>query len=72
MSYFDVPLTISDDKRFFMKGTEPFFWLGDTAWLMLRNLKETEIRQYLRNRKDKGYNVIQTNLIWDKIGRAHV
>ena len=46
-----------------MEGDKPFFWLGDTAWLMLLKLNEDEIYTYLRNRKEKGYNVIQTVLI---------
>ena len=46
-----------------MEGDKPFFWLGDTAWLMLLKLDEDEIYTYLRNRKEKGYNVIQTVLI---------
>jgi len=46
-----------------MQGNKPFFWLGDTAWLMLQKLDSEEIRGYLRNRREKGYNVIQTVLV---------
>lgn len=56
-------LHISDNHRYFMEGDEPFFWLGDTAWLMLQKLDREEVRTYLRNRKELGYNVIQTVLV---------
>ena len=56
-------LSISENRRYLMEGDKPFFWLGDTAWLMLLKLDEDEIYTYLRNRKGKGYNVIQTVLI---------
>ena len=56
-------LSISENRRYLMEGDKPFFWLGDTAWLMLLKLNEDEIYTYLRNRKEKGYNVIQTVLI---------
>ena len=56
-------LHVSQNGCYLMQGNTPFFWLGDTAWLMLLKLNEDEIYTYLRNRKEKGYNVIQTVLI---------
>ena len=56
-------LHVSENGRYFMEGEKPFFWLGDTAWLMLQKLNEEDMRTYLRNRKEKGYNVIQTVLV---------
>lgn len=41
----------------------PFFWLGDTGWEMLHRLNRAEIANYLKNRKGKGFNVIQTVII---------
>lgn len=41
----------------------PFFWLGDTGWEMLHRLNRDEIKTYLQNRKEKGFNIIQTVLI---------
>ncbi|MCM1541820.1 MAG: glycoside hydrolase family 140 protein [Blautia sp.] len=55
-------LHISENGRYLMEGEHPFFWLGDTAWLMLQKLDEREMQTYLRNRREKGYNVIQTVL----------
>ncbi|MDN3669355.1 glycoside hydrolase family 140 protein [Echinicola jeungdonensis] len=53
-------LKVSENDRYFVteKG-EPFFWLGDTGWLMFNKLKREETEHYLEDRKQKGYNVIQ-------------
>lgn len=56
-------LHICENGRYFMEGEKPFFWLGDTAWLMLQKLGIEDVAAYLRNRKEKGYNVIQTVLV---------
>jgi hypothetical protein len=52
-------LKISDNKRFLIteKG-EPFFWLGDTAW-MLRVIPPAEVDHYMSNRVQHRFNVIQ-------------
>lgn len=57
------PLRVSDNGRYLMNGEEPFFWLGDTAWLLFQKCTLEEAYIYLKNRKDKGYNVIQAVLI---------
>ena len=51
------------EGRYLKAGEEPFFWLGDTAWLMLQKLDEEEIKLYLKNRAGLGYNVIQAVLV---------
>ncbi|MBQ7678664.1 MAG: DUF4038 domain-containing protein [Butyrivibrio sp.] len=56
-------LRVSDNGKYLMEGEKPFFWLGDTAWLMLLRFSEEEIDVYLRNRAEKGYNIIQTVLV---------
>lgn len=63
MSWNRGTLRVSENGRYLMEGEQPFFWLGDTAWLMLQKLDMEEIRRYLRNRREKGYNVIQTVLV---------
>ena len=55
------PLRVSG--RYFMEGDKPFFWLGDTAWLLFHRLNLEEAYQYLRNRKELGFNVIQAVLV---------
>lgn len=64
-------LKISENQKYLMEGNKTFFWLGDTAWLMLQKLTKEEIRMYLRNRKEKGYNVIQTVLAHTIPGEKH-
>lgn len=56
-------LHVSENGKYLIQGERPFFWLGDTAWLMLQKLSEEDMRTYLRNRAEKGYNVIQTVLV---------
>jgi len=46
----------------YQDGT-PFFWLADTGWEMLHRLNRNEIDTYLENRKNKGFNVIQTVIV---------
>src|SRR5437763_4406510 len=41
----------------------PFFWLGDTGWELFHRLKLEEINQYLANRSQKGFTVIQAVLL---------
>ena len=42
---------------------DPFFWLGDTGWLLFEKLKREEAEKYLENRRQKGFNVIQVMLL---------
>lgn len=53
-------LKISDNQHFLMfeDGT-PFFYLGDTAWELFHRLTNTEAENYLENRREKGFTVIQ-------------
>lgn len=57
-------LKISDNQRYFMdEDGKPFFWLGDTGWLLFTKLNREEADQYLENRKQKGFNVIQVMVL---------
>jgi len=38
---------------------EPFFYLGDTAWELFHRLDREAAEQYLKNRAEKGFTVIQ-------------
>ena len=49
--------------RYFFDGDEPFFWLGDTAWLLLSRLSLEEAGTYICNRAAKGFNVLQVTLV---------
>lgn len=52
-------LALTANRRYLQNGNRPFFWLGDTAWLLFCRLTLDEAYVYLKNRRDKGYNVIQ-------------
>jgi len=57
-------IRVSPDKHFLQaeKG-EPFFWLGDTGWLLLTKLTTSEAARYFADRQVKGFNVIQVMLL---------
>ena len=59
-----VPIQIADNAHYFQqKDGDPFFWLGDTAWLMFSKLDRKEMDKYLEDRKKKGFNVIQVMIL---------
>jgi len=59
-----TPLKIATNGHYFIDGNgEPFFWLGDTGWLLFSKLNRTEAEVYLENRAKKGFNVIQAMVL---------
>jgi Protein of unknown function (DUF4038)/Putative collagen-binding domain of a collagenase len=59
-------LKVSANGRFFQTADgKPFFWLGDTGWLLFIKCKKDDAIKYLDDRKQKGFNVIQVMLIHD-------
>lgn len=57
-------LKVSANGRYLMTADEkPFFWLGDTGWLLFGKLDREEAIKYLDDRKEKGFNVIQVMLL---------
>jgi hypothetical protein len=57
-------LKVSENHRYLMdeKGN-PFFWLGDTGWLLFTRLNREEADHYLADRAAKGFNVIQVMVL---------
>ena len=57
-------LKVSDNQRFLMheNGT-PFFWQGDTGWLLAERLDRSEAQWYLQRCREEGYNVVQIQVI---------
>ncbi|HTI11594.1 MAG TPA: DUF4038 domain-containing protein [Puia sp.] len=57
-------LRLSANGRYLMteKG-DPFFWLGDTGWLLLTKLSREEADQYLEDRRKKGFNLVQVMVL---------
>jgi hypothetical protein len=53
-------LMVSDNGRYlkYEDGT-PFFWLGDTGWLLPQRLDRDEAAYYLEQCSRAGYNVVQ-------------
>ena len=57
-------LKVSENKRYLMnENNEPFFWLGDTGWLLFSKLKREEVELYFDNRVANGFNLIQVMLL---------
>jgi len=56
-------LKISANHRFFSADNKPFFWLGDTGWLLFSKMKREQAEQYLDTRSKQGFNVIQVMVV---------
>lgn len=58
------PLEVSANHRFLQhKDGTPFFWLGDTGWLLFQQLTREEVEHYLQDRQAKGFTVIQAMVL---------
>ena len=57
-------LVVSEEGRYLKheNGT-PFFWLGETGWLLPERLNRDEAEYYLEQCKHRGYNVIQVQTL---------
>lgn len=57
-------LMVSENQKFFQheKGT-PFFWLGDTGWLLPERADRDEAAYYLQECRKAGFNVVQVQVI---------
>ena len=57
-------LKVADNQRFLMheNGT-PFFWQGDTGWLLPERLDRAEAEYYLQRCREAGYNVVQVQVV---------
>lgn len=58
------PLQVSANSRYLQHadGT-PFFWLGDTGWLLPERLNRDEAAYYLQHCKEAGFNVVQVQTV---------
>ena len=57
-------LKVSANQRYLVheNGT-PFFWLGNTAWLLPERLNRDEVEFYLNKEREQGYNVEQIQVL---------
>jgi hypothetical protein len=54
---------VSPNGRYFVDGDgAPFFWLGDTQWELFRVFTPDDAEAILRDRKGKGFSVVQVML----------
>jgi hypothetical protein len=62
--FYEYPLMVAPNGRLVVdQHGAPFLIKGETAWLALANLTETEQEQYLSDRSAKGFNVVEVMLI---------
>jgi hypothetical protein len=60
----DLQLKVSPNGRYFVdQDGKPFFYLGDTCWLAFQRLNHEELDEYLKDRADKGFTVIQAYVL---------
>ncbi len=58
-------LQVHESGRYLVDANgAPFFWLGDTAWALFTELTEEEVAEYLDDRHEKGFTVVQAVLAW--------
>ena len=57
-------LQVSENSRYLQHTNgSPFFWLGDTGWLLPERLNRDEAEYYLEQCKQAGFNVVQVQTI---------
>lgn len=57
-------LQVSCNQRFLQfENGEPFFWMGETAWLMPERLNREEVSHYLKTCHEAGFNMVQVQVI---------
>ncbi|MGR3810578.1 glycoside hydrolase family 140 protein [Jiulongibacter sp. NS-SX5] len=57
-------LEVHQSGRFLQTADgQPFFWLGDTGWLLFSKTTREEALQFLDTRQVQGYNVVQVMLL---------
>ena len=68
-SKIDIPwengkLKVSDNKRFLQQENgKPFFWLGETAWLLPSRSNRDEVDFFMNETQKNGYNVVQISTL---------
>jgi hypothetical protein len=59
-----LKLKVCPNGRYFVdQNGKPFFYLGDTAWLLFQRFDPKEADEYLKDRAGKGFTVIQAYVI---------
>lgn len=59
-------LKVTADGRYFCHADgKPFFWMGDTGWLLPERLDREEAVEYLSGVSEAGFNVVQVQTVND-------
>ncbi len=67
----NLKLAVSANGRYFVdQNGKPFFYLGDTCWLLFQRLNREEVDEYLKDRAAKGFTVIQAYVLRG-LGKQH-
>jgi hypothetical protein len=67
----NLKLRVSANGRYFMdQNGKPFFYLGDTCWLLFQRSNREELEEYLKDRAAKGFTVIQAYVLRG-LGKKH-
>ena len=57
-------LKVSDNQRYLQfENGMPFFWLGETGWLLPERLDRAEAQYYLQKCRAAGYNIVQVQVM---------
>jgi hypothetical protein len=60
----DGKLVVSSNHRFLQyENGKPFFWLGETAWLLPSRLNREEVGYFIGETAKNGFNVIQVSVL---------
>jgi len=57
-------LRISDNKRYFVRGGAPFFWMGDTIWPAVSWYSMEELETYFKRRREQGFTLAHIMIAW--------
>ena len=59
-----TPLTVSENHRYLVDQNHvPYLLQGEAAWSLIVVPSDQEVEQYLKNRRDKGFNAVLVELI---------
>ena len=62
-------LIVSENSKYLMyPDGKPFLWIGDTAWELFHRLNREDATEYLKNRADKGFSIIQAVVLAENDG----
>jgi hypothetical protein len=67
----NLKIKVSANGRYFVdQEGKPFFYLGDTCWLLFQRPNREEVDEYLQDRAAKGFTVIQAYVLRG-LGQKH-